>query len=158
MCRVHGFTLLGLDRCPPFYRDALYWLAWLAAGVFWLGLWLTSAVQPLPWQQVWSWPFFSLALWQPFMEELGFRGVLQGSLTTCSWGRKGWHGITLANGITSVLFAFAHCWHHPPFWAAAVLAPSLVFGVCRERYRSVYPAMLLHAFYNAGYFMLTGLP
>jgi membrane protease YdiL (CAAX protease family) len=39
-----------------------------------------------------------------------------------------------------------------------VLFPSLIFGYFRDRYTSIYPCMVLHAFYNAGYFGLTGLP
>jgi uncharacterized protein len=43
-------------------------------------------------------------------------------------------------------------------WAAAVLLPAFLFGIMRDRYGSVYPAIILHMFYHTGYFWLTGLP
>jgi membrane protease YdiL (CAAX protease family) len=35
-----------------------------------------------------------------------------------------------------------------------VLLPSLLYGYFRDRHGSVYPAIALHVFYNAGYFLL----
>ncbi|MBI3326661.1 MAG: JDVT-CTERM system CAAX-type protease [Nitrospinae bacterium] len=109
-------------------------------------------------RQALSLSFLSLALWQPLWEELLFRGVLQGQLGRHSWGQHACCGMTTANGITSLLFALGHFWRHPPLWALAVLAPSLLFGYVRDRHTSVYPAIALHALYNASYFWLTGLP
>ncbi|MBI3329196.1 MAG: JDVT-CTERM system CAAX-type protease [Nitrospinae bacterium] len=149
---------LGLYRRPLFYRDVGFLVGLLASGLFWLILWLFAPVQLMVLQQIWSWGFLSLALWQPLWEEVLFRGVLQGQLWRYSWGRRAWRGITVANGITSALFMLGHFWHHPPLWAIAVLGPSLIFGYVRDRYASVYPAMVLHAVYNAGYFGLTGIP
>ena len=149
---------LGLAWCPRVYRDILFYLAMLAGVGCWVGLWLYIPVHPITPGQALSPAFFSLVLWQPAMEEVLFRGCLQGQLYQWSWGRRRWSGITAANGCTSLLFAVGHCWHHPPLWAAAVLFPSLIFGYFRDRYTSVYPCVLLHAFYNAGYFGLTGLP
>jgi membrane protease YdiL (CAAX protease family) len=107
---------------------------------------------------VFSWGFCFLVLWQPCLEEVLFRGVLQGHLYQQSWGWRAWHGVTVANATTSLLFMLGHWWQHPPLWALAVLGPSCLFGYFRDRYASVYPSMALHAFYNAGYFVLTGLP
>jgi hypothetical protein len=47
-----------------------------------------------------------------------------------------------------------HLWSHPAGWAAAVIVPSLVFGYVRDRYQSVYPSIVLHLYYNAGYALL----
>ncbi|SRR5712691_3259167 len=149
---------LGLAWCPPVYRDILFQVAMLAGVAYWVGLWLCRPVHPITLRQVLSPVFFSLVLWQPTMEEFLFRGCLHGQLCQRSWGQRRWYGITAANGCTSLLFAVGHCWHHPPLWAAAVLFPSLIFGYFRDRYTSIYPCMVLHAFYNAGYFGLTGLP
>lgn len=149
---------LGLACCPPFYRDILFWLAMLAGVGFWAALWLGVPVYPITPAQVLSLTFVSLVVWQPVLEECLFRGGLQGQLCRQSWGQQRWCGVTAANGCTSLLFALGHGWSHPPLWAAAVLLPSLVFGYCRDRYASIYPCMVLHAFYNAGYFSLTGLP
>lgn len=151
-------STLGLAWCPPVYRDRLFQVAMLAGVGSWVGLWLCIPVRPITPGHVLSTAFFSLVLWQPAIEECLFRGCLQGQLYQQSWGQRRWYGITAANGCTSLLFAVGHCWYHPPLWAAAVLLPSLMFGYCRDRYMSVYPGLVLHAFYNAGYFALTGLP
>jgi membrane protease YdiL (CAAX protease family) len=148
----------GLQACCAFYRDRVFCLALLAGGGFWGVLWLTTPMAPLSWQQVVSWWFVSLALWQPCWEELLFRGVLQGSARRYVWGRRSWWGISGANVATALLFALAHWWAHTPLWAAAVLLPALLFGIMRDRYNSVSPAIILHMFYNTGYFWLTGLP
>ena len=155
--RAVAFTL-GLAWCPSFYRDSLFSVALLAGGGFWLGLWLCVPVHPITLAQVLSSAFLSIVILHPLLEELLFRGYLQGQLRQQSWGQQCWGGLTVANGLTSLLFVAGHWWSHPPLWAAAVLVPSLIFGYCRDRYTSVYPCMVLHAFYNAGYFGLTGLP
>lgn len=149
---------LGVDCCPAFYRDGLYFAAVLAGVVFWLTLALLVTVRPLKPAEIWSWPFFTLTCWQPCWEELLFRGVIQGELCRWQGGGKDWHGVTLANVLTSCFFCGAHWWSHPPVWAVAVMIPSLIFGYCRDHYACLYPSIALHAFYNAGYFMLTGLP
>jgi membrane protease YdiL (CAAX protease family) len=102
--------------------------------------------------------FFSLVLWRPVLEELLFRGFLQGLLSGQSWGQKALRGVTVANGITTLLFMLGHLWGHTLPWAIAVVVPSLIFGYFRDRFGSVYPAIVLHSFYNTGYFLLTGLP
>ncbi len=149
---------IGLDRCPPFYRDTLFSIALLAGGLFWLGLWLFSSIQPLKVTEIWSWVFLSLVLWHPVLEELLFRGILQGLLGSQSWGQLTLGGVTVANGITTLLFMFGHLLRHTPPWAIAVVVPSIIFGYFRDRYGSVYPSIALHSFYNAGYFLLTGIP
>lgn len=92
-----------------------------------------------------------LVLWSPLLEELLFRGVIQGQLARRAWARCKVSGISVANMATSAGFALAHLLHHPPPWAAATAVPSLVFGYFRERHRQVYPAMVLHAAYNGCY-------
>jgi membrane protease YdiL (CAAX protease family) len=149
---------LGLERCPPFHRDTQFHIALLAGGLFWLGLWLFGSIQPLEVKEIWSWMFLSLTLWHPVLEELLFRGLLQGLLGSRSWGQQALGRVTVANGITSVLFMLGHWWRHSPSWAIAAVVPSLIFGYFRDRFGSVYPAMILHSFYNTGYFLLTGLP
>ncbi len=45
-------------------------------------------------------------------------------------------------------------WHvgtQPLGWALAVAIPSLVFGHLRERFGSVWPAVIVHIVYNAGF-------
>ncbi|RZI43422.1 JDVT-CTERM system CAAX-type protease [Herbaspirillum sp. HC18] len=111
----------------------------------------------------WMWPAWSAAirpdvalvlsmvLAQPLLEELLFRGVIQGQLASTPWGQRRLAGLSAANCLATTLFALAHLPHHSSLWAAGVIAPSLVFGHFRDRYGNVYPAILLHAFYNACY-------
>ena len=112
----------------------------------------------MPWRQVGSWGFVSLAIVQPCLEELVFRGFLQGRLSQWHPMRTAWRGLTAANGATALLFTAGHFVNHPPLWAAGVFVPALVFGFFRDRYTSIWPGMVLHVFYNGGYFMMTGLP
>jgi membrane protease YdiL (CAAX protease family) len=95
-------------------------------------------------------------VWQPIVEELLFRGCLQGFLSIRAWGQRSLVGISTANLLTSVVFTGAHIATHSLLWAALMLFPSLLFGVLRDRSGSVFPPIALHIIYNAGYFMLTG--
>jgi membrane protease YdiL (CAAX protease family) len=150
-------NLFGLDRCPPFYRDRVFWLAAAAGPVFWITLAATTSVPSLQWSRLWSLSFLAVALWLPLVEELLFRGLIQGQLARFSWGLRATHGVTLANLATSMLFTSGHWFTHPPLWALSVLVPSLIFGLMRDRFQSTYPTVVLHALYNAGYFALTGV-
>ena len=122
----------------------------------WLVLPFLAVVQPLPWLQIFSLPFLVVVLWQPIVEELLFRGCLQGWLFTHGWGRQSFVGISFANLLTSVVFSGAHLATHSFPWALSTLFPSLLFGVLRDRSGSVLPPLALHIIYNAGYFLLTG--
>ncbi len=86
----------------------------------------------------------------PVLEELCFRGLLQGWLLQHLGHRRVLRPVGAANLLTSLAFATAHLPSQPPAWAAATLLPSLVLGCARERYGRVLPAILLHAYYNAG--------
>jgi uncharacterized protein len=155
-CSAQVRALLGLHLDHPFYRDSAF--RWLVAlgPITWLAIIWFLAFQPLPWHVIWSAAFLSVALWQPLFEELLFRGVIQGQLLQPMWGRKTWIGLSLANLLTSLLFTLAHLASHSVSWSLLVFIPSLCFGFMRNRFGSVYPAIVLHAFYNAGYFLLTG--
>ena len=90
----------------------------------------------------------------PVLEELLFRGIIQGQLLQTMWGQKTWTCLSMSNFLTSLLFALAHLATHSIFWSVLVFVPSLCFGFARERFGSAYPGIALHAFYNAGYFLL----
>ena len=85
-------------------------------------------------------------------EEIVFRGAVQPGLA--HWferiGRRDaalpW--LTASNVATSAVFAAAHLWRHPPLAALAVLPVSLVYGIARERSGRVWPAALLHTYFN----------
>ena len=144
---------LGLAACPPFYRDWQFALAVVGGAVVWLVVWAVFPdlfASPLRQGAV----LVSLILWQPLLEELLFRGVLQGQLGLRAWGRVKYFGVSRANLLTSVLFVLGHMVYHAPFWALAVFVPSLLFGHFRERHACVYSALALHVYYNAGYFLI----
>ena len=148
--------LLGLKMAPGFYRSPIF-LSGLALGAaFWIAWPFLTVVQPLPWLYILSPPFLVAVLWQPIVEELLFRGCLQGLLSNHDWGRRAIGGISIANILTSVVFASAHSATHSLPWALSTMFPSLLFGVLRDRSGSVLPPIALHIIYNAGYFMLTG--
>jgi membrane protease YdiL (CAAX protease family) len=143
----------ALWRWPP---DAHVALALLAAVPVWAVLaWAVgpSMFQP---QGISGWLAFVL-LW-PLLEELVFRGLLQGQLLRTSQhaGQPRRIGpVTGANALTTLAFVALHLPAQPLAWALAVALPSLVFGHLRERFASVWPAVGLHMVYNGG-FALTG--
>jgi uncharacterized protein len=146
----------GLDRprpalCtwpPDTHMAVAMFLAlpvWLTLGLF-FGPHLRAPVGGLAWA--------SLLLVQPLLEELVFRGLLQGqALALLVRGGKPMRlgPFTLANVLITVAFVALHLRAQPLAWALAVAAPSLVFGHLRERFASVWPAVGMHAFYNAGF-------
>ncbi|MEO5862624.1 MAG: JDVT-CTERM system glutamic-type intramembrane protease [Burkholderiales bacterium] len=147
---------LALDRCPPFFRDWQFVAAVVAGLLFWVFLAGVSTGVRRPTREVDV--VLLLCLLQPLMEELIFRGVLQGELLRRSWGKRKWMGISAANAATSIAFTALHFLSHPPLWAAGVMIPSLLFGHFRERHTSLYPPICLHIYYNTGYFFTTGFP
>jgi uncharacterized protein len=147
---------LGLQYHRSFHRDSVFLFLLALGPMIWLAMMEAMTFQPLAWQAIWSAVFISVTLWQPLFEELLFRGVIQGQLLQTMWGRKTWIGLSLANLLTSTLFTLAHLASHSVSWSLLVFVPSLCFGFMRNRFGSVYPAIVLHAFYNAGYFLLTG--
>jgi membrane protease YdiL (CAAX protease family) len=141
---------LGLKPGWGWLADPRFVLALLAGVVFWLALLWLGNVGPVYGLAA----LLSLVLLQPVLEELLFRGLLQGRLMARPWGRRQLGGFTFANPIVTLLFTALHLINHPPLWAAGVLLPSLLYGYFRDRHDSVYPALALHVFYNAGYFLL----
>lgn len=94
-----------------------------------------------------------LSFLYPVLEELAFRGALQSSLLKSEFGSVRRLGLTQANWLCSCIFVVFHLWSQSPVWAAAVFFPSLVFGFFRDRYNSTVPAIVLHCFYNFGFFL-----
>ena len=138
----------GLMSAPGCFRDYRFLLAIFASMVV---LWLIhDALPPFSKDFEFHWKFWlALVIWQPIIEELLFRGILQGQLVRTSWGKRSWLHISAANLVASVLFVGLHMIKNPPLFAAAVFVPSLLFGYFRDRCNSVYPSILLHAAFNA---------
>ena len=134
--------------------DAHWRLAALAAVPVWAAL--GAAVAPRMAAPASAMAWLLLVLVQPVLEELVFRGLLQGQLLRLG-GTRRLGPLSLANLATTVAFCALHLLAQPPAWALAVALPSLVFGHLRERLGSVLPAVVLHAFYNAGFGLLAAL-
>lgn len=148
---------LALRPVPGLWRDAHFWLAAVAGVGVWGAMWVLLPLQHATGAQLLGWPYLYLVGVTPVLEELSFRGALMGWFRDYAWGRTRIGGaVTRANLMASVLFCAAHFLYHPPAWAAAVFVPSLVFGHLRDRTRSVWPPILMHCWYNAGYFALMG--
>lgn len=92
----------------------------------------------------------------PVLEEIVFRGAVQEFFAARLGGRRS--ALTRANLATSVLFAAAHVAVRGDPFAASVFFPSLVFGYFRERHATLASPILLHVSYNAGLFLIFGVP
>lgn len=126
----------------------------MAAVPVWAALYMVlGAPLDLAWPLQRPYVFFQLVLVYPVFEELVFRGLLQGGLARRLPGSL-IGPVSRANALTSLIFAASHLLYHAPLWAALAFVPSLVFGWARDRYRSLAAPMLLHVWYNLGYFLL----
>lgn len=144
---------LRVKTRPAFALDRPFLLALAAAPLILL---LLTLVQP-EWSRgivAGTGVFVSFVLWQPLIEELLFRGVLQGWSRGFAWGRSQFGGISVANLAVSLLFSLTHLAHHSTVWAVAVIVPSLVFGYFRDRDGNVMRAMALHMAYNGCYLLM----
>jgi membrane protease YdiL (CAAX protease family) len=129
-------------------RDPHFVVAVLAAVPVWVALGFVAGDRMRPNDTLTA--LISLLVVQPIVEELVFRGVLQGHLLGRGWIRR-IGPVSSANVTATVAFAALHLLAQPPAWAIAVAVPSLVFGHLRERFASVLPSIVLHAIYNAGF-------
>ena len=139
------------------YRDKWFWAALVAA----LPVWVILPYWQPPSDPVWLFQqpgrFLLVIAILPILEELSFRGLLQGELLRRAWGQRQLSaGIRHANLVTSLVFCGAHLLAHNVTWAAAVFIPSLLFGWFRDRHNSLVSPIVLHCWYNLGYFLLFG--
>jgi membrane protease YdiL (CAAX protease family) len=138
----------GLMHAPRCYRDYRFVIALLAGA---LVLWLIhDLLPPFTHEIKFHWKLWlSLVIWQPIIEEILFRGIVQGQLRKTTWGQRAWLNISAANVLTSIMFVFMHMINNPPLFSISVIVPSLLFGYFRDRCNSVYPSILLHGAFNA---------
>ena len=139
---------LGLVLPPRLFTDRQFVLALvvgcgvsvLVAGLSVSG---SSSVSLTPLQA------FSLMLWYPVLEELLFRGALQGFFRSTAFGQWALKGLSLANVLTAILFTILHLVYRADPLAWLVFFPGLVFGYFRDRHGSILGPVILHAAYNA---------
>lgn len=150
----HLLDEVGLKHAPQCFSNFRFILAILSGIVFLLVF--HDFMPPFSSSVGSHWKIWvSLVIWQPLVEEILFRGILQGQLGKTSWGQRSWLHISLANVVTTILFITIHMVHSPPLFAIAVIVPSLIFGYFRDYCNSVYPSILLHSVFNA--FVIEGL-
>lgn len=146
------------SQTPDYWRDWHFWSCLALGPIAWVVVALQSATPPdfaLPPRMLLEspWRFVAVTALYPLLEELVFRGWVQPSLGA-RLHHRALPGVSAANFVTSALFAAGHLIHQAPPQAFATFFPSLVFGHLRERFGSVVPCVLMHAFYNLGYFSL----
>ncbi len=145
MAVLYEAGLLQAPRCYSNYRFVTVLL--VAVVILWL---LHDLLPPFSSSIEFHWHLWlSLVIWQPLVEEILFRGIVQGQLRKRRWARQEWLRISAANLVTSILFVTVHLYNNPPLFSIAVIVPSLVFGYFRDTCHSVYPAILLHSAFNA---------
>jgi membrane protease YdiL (CAAX protease family) len=130
-------------------RDWFFLAATAVALPVWLLVYFTPLL-PLPGREFSLVQLMVLGLLFPLLEELAFRGLVQGYLLQLPRLATRVFGFTGANAVTSLLFAAAHLFHQSPLIAALILLPSLIFGELRDRFASTRPAMFMHVYYNLG--------
>jgi membrane protease YdiL (CAAX protease family) len=136
--------------------DPLLWLALGAGPAFWVALFFwTQPVFRLGWPASAPLAFVSVALIYPVLEEIVFRGLLQDWLAA-RFHHRAWRCLSVANVVASLIFSGLHFIYHPPLYAALVFFPSLVFGCFKDRHAGLAAPILLHVWYNSGYFWLFG--
>ncbi len=135
-------------------KDPYIWVVIICAGLFWFVLsFYFPVTNNLQWPLQTPWVFIVPVLIYPILEEIVFRGAVMDFLHEKIPGKLFFH-LSKSNVITSILFSSLHFIYHPPVWAAAVFVPSLIFGLLKERYQSLIPPILIHVFFNAGYYLL----
>jgi membrane protease YdiL (CAAX protease family) len=138
-------------RAHDWHRDPIFWTT-LALGVALVALLRAVSVAGQPPQLS---TLLLLVVAYPVLEEFVFRGLLQPALYHRTGARR-YGPLTLANVLTSVLFALAHLPAHGMPHAALVFLPSLAFGLFRDRHGTVVSPIVLHASWNAASLLLLG--
>jgi membrane protease YdiL (CAAX protease family) len=142
----------------PVWLDPLFYTALLAGLLVWLALYfIQRPVIQWDWPLLEPWQFLLPVLFYPVIEEIIFRGIVQELLHDLI-SRHSLGPLSVANLLTSILFAVLHLVYHAPLWAALVFFPSLVFGFFKDRTQRLAAPIVLHVFYNAGFFWLFSAP
>jgi len=157
--RSHSENIFGLSVTHAYWQQPDFWLACIAAILFWLSYTFLNfhSLGSIIFPPVGITLFFLIFIF-PILEEIVFRGLIQESLqqlfannhirTLLIWP------ISSANVLTSLLFSSSHLWAHSILWALATLIPSLIFGYFKDKYQSLQPSIMLHIFYNLGFYLI----
>ncbi len=142
------FNFVGLLRAGKFYKDIEFYMALLLAFPFYgiASLFIPTNIGIKHAAHFISFQLFSVA----FPEEFFFRGFLLPTVNQIKQLKIG--PISSGNLISAIAFSLLHLFTHPPIWAIGTFFPALIFGYFREKHNSLWPAVILHFFYNLGYF------
>ena len=136
-------------------NDHLFHIALVAGPIFWLFWFLHLGIDlNLKWPRNRLFTFFLLTTIYPVLEEIVFRGALQGWLRRWEKLSRNWKELTLSNVFTSLIFSIFHLFYNSLGVSISVFIPSLIFGIFRDRYKQVLPSIFLHIFYNVGFVWL----
>jgi membrane protease YdiL (CAAX protease family) len=92
-----------------------------------------------------------LVVGAPIVEELFFRGLIQGAFTRRL-------GPTPAIFVTALIFCFAHVLSQGPIAPLVLFPAALVLGYLRHRFGRLAPGMIAHSTFNAVAFALLLVP
>lgn len=157
--RSHSRNIFGCSITRSYWQQADFWLACFAAVIFWLSFRLLVQSSPLiPSIPRLNTSLLFLIFIFPVLEETVFRGLIQESIQKLLEQKQFkiiflWR-ISHANLLASLCFSLSHLWSHSALWALSTLIPSLVFGYFKDKYQSLYPSIVLHIFYNLGFYLL----
>ena len=137
------------------FRDVQFNIALFLGPLFWAGWFcLNQPVLKLSRAIIYPGKFLLLAAIFPVLEEFVFRGWLQETFSRITKGAMFVYALSVSNILTSVIFGFSHMFFHSAFWSCFVAVPSLIFGYFKERHNNLFPCIILHIFYNSGYYLL----
>jgi len=154
-----GFLFWGMRevnegrRMKRILADWQFYLCLLLGPLSWWGITYFQPMRAdLGFPAVAWYQFVLIILVYPLLEEIVFRGLLLELLAKRFVQRYGL--LSVANLLTSLVFVLAHLIYSDWIWALLVFFPSIVFGYLKERHQSLLSPILMHGFYNVGFFWL----
>ncbi|MFO7993682.1 MAG: JDVT-CTERM system glutamic-type intramembrane protease [Marinobacter sp.] len=84
----------------------------------------------------------------PLLEEFVFRGMIQRWLLKKAVGKRHYGPITVANLVTTLLFAIAHLPRGGLLLALGVIVPSVCLGYFFERHQRLVSPIMMHMAFN----------
>jgi membrane protease YdiL (CAAX protease family) len=89
------------------------------------------------------------------LEEVLFRGFLQGWLLGRAHFKQRFFHFSRANWLSSMAFAIAHLLIHPLILLPGYFVTGMLLGHFRDRYNGILIPVLLHSYYNLGLLYLS---
>jgi membrane protease YdiL (CAAX protease family) len=132
--------------------------ALIGALFLWLALALLVGINPdLSWVPNNFGLFFAVCFLSPVLEEYVFRGLVYDYVERRSqwvWPANSVLKISISNLVSSFLFVMLHGILRGSSAALLVIVPSLYLGMLRRETSGLGPCILVHGFWNLGWFSL----